>query len=50
MWTTICATTRLCIKMVAGSFKKWREVATKFNIKNKEIERVASAFEHKDSI
>lgn len=36
------------IKEVAKSTSKWREVAKNFELKKKEIERMASAFEHED--
>jgi serine/threonine-protein kinase HipA len=36
------------IKEVAKSTAKWREVAKNFDLKKKEIDRMASAFEHED--
>ncbi len=36
------------IKEVAKAVSKWREVAKNFDITKKEIERMASAFEHED--
>jgi serine/threonine-protein kinase HipA len=36
------------IKEVAKSTAKWREAAKNFDLKKKEIDRMASAFEHED--
>jgi serine/threonine-protein kinase HipA len=35
-------------KQVANAVKQWRQIAKKLNIKPKELEYMASAFEHKD--
>ena len=36
------------IKEVALAVREWRTVATQFGLSKKELDRMASAFEHKD--
>ena len=37
------------VKEVADSVREWRAIASQYGISNKEIDRMASAFEHQDS-